>query len=161
MNYAISLLLFLCMLPIYANAEPPSFPDPEYSRMERVTLHANNNQLNEQMDRLDSLMQERFLTEPELDAERHKYAKRIAKMAQNLSQTLDAILITLPTLKLEKSEEATFQTLIEKLHAHVKTLQKQANQNRMDTIPNTLEQINTTCVSCHILFKNYNVRKSE
>jgi cytochrome c556 len=117
-------------------------------------LHAvRDKQLKELMNRMDGLMKERFMTEPELDAERRKYAQKVAKTAQSMSQTIDAILASSTGLKLSKTDESTFQALTEKLRKQTQELQKQGEQNRMDLIPGTLEQINTTCTSCHTLFR--------
>jgi cytochrome c556 len=117
-------------------------------------LHAvRDKQLHELMSRMKSLMQERYMTEPELDAEHRKYAQKVAKTAQSMSQTLDAILVSSTSLKLSKTEESTFQALAEKLRKQTQELQKQGEQNRMDLISDTLEQINTTCNSCHVLFR--------
>ncbi|TAN49430.1 MAG: hypothetical protein EPN21_11890 [Methylococcaceae bacterium] len=117
-------------------------------------LHAvHDEQLRELMSRMNSLLQERFMTEPELDVERRRHARHIAATAQNLSQTIDAILTTLPTLQLSAGEQTAFLALANKLREQSQNLQDQAGQNRMDAIPGTLEQISTTCTSCHALFR--------
>ncbi len=147
-------ILLLLTLLSCADSTPRSFSNAGHSETGQPALHAvHDNQLHELMDRMNSLMQERFLTEPELDVERRKYAQRIFKTAQNLSQTLDAILTASTKLKLSNVEETTFQALAQKLRKQVQELQKQAEQNRMEAIPGTLEQMNSTCISCHALFR--------
>lgn len=151
MKQPILLIPLLLALTSCADSTPHSVSDTSHSD---PALHAvRDKQLHELMSRMNSLMQERYMTEPELDAERRKYAQRVAKSAQDMSQTLDAILASSTSLKLSKTEESTFQALTEKLRKQTQELQKQGEQNRMDLIPGTLEQINTTCNSCHALFR--------
>jgi cytochrome c556 len=145
---------FLFILTACADSTSRAVTDTGQNETGQPALHAiHDQQLHELMGRMNSLMQERFMTEPELDAERRKYAQRVAKTAQNMLQTLDAILATTSTLKLNKTDETTFQALTEQLRKQTQELQQQGDQNRMDAIPNTLEQMKTTCTSCHALFR--------
>ncbi len=124
---------------------------------DRPVLHAiQSEQLRELMDRMDILMQESFMTEYEVDIERRKYALRIASGADNLSKTVIAITDLLPSLKLNAEDQHTFLTLANKLGNQAQTLQKQATQNQIDAIDNTMKQINATCASCHALFRKPN-----
>ncbi len=117
-------------------------------------LHAvRDGRLRELMGRMNNLMQERFLTEPELDAERRRYAVQIFSTAKDLSKTIDILPSTLPALQLSAAEQTTFLALVAKLRAQTQTLQEQAEKKRIDDIPNILEQMNTTCMSCHALFR--------
>lgn len=117
-------------------------------------LHAiHDDQLRVLMDRMNNLMLERFMTEPELDAARRRQAQQIAVTADLLSQTVDAILATLPGLQLNSAEQATFRALADKLRAQTLYLREQAAQNHVDAIAGALQQLNTTCTSCHALFR--------
>lgn len=125
-----------------------------HSETGQPALHAiQDKQLRELMARMDALMQERFMTEPELDAERRKYAQRIAENAQTLSQTVDTIIARMPSLPLSTDEQHTFQALAQKLAEQSRHLQEQARTNQIDAVSGTLHQINTTCTSCHALFR--------
>lgn len=125
-----------------------------HSETGQPALHAiQDKSLRELMARMDALMQERFMTEPELDAERRKYAQRIAENAQTLSQTVDSILARMPSLQLSTDEQHTFQALARKLAEQSRQLQVEAKSNSIDAVDNTLHQINTTCTSCHALFR--------
>lgn len=150
----ILLMPLLLALAACADSTSHSVVDVGHNETGQPALHAvHNNQLHELMNRMNSLMQERYMTEPELDVERRKYAQRMTKIAQSMLQTLDAILASSTTLKLSKAEESTFQALTEKLRKQTQELQIQGEQNRMDAIPGTLEQMNSTCTSCHSLFR--------
>lgn len=117
-------------------------------------LHAvHNGQLHELMGRMASLLQERFLTEPELDSERRRQAKHIADTAQNLAQTIDAIRATLPSLPLNTAEQSTFRALADKLREQTGELRQQAEQIRLDAAAATLQQMDATCTACHALFR--------
>jgi len=117
-------------------------------------LHAIHDQaLRELMDRMDVLMHERFMTETQLDQERYKYAQRIAQTALKLSNTVEAIIAKMPLLGLTTQEQGTFIALANKLSQQTHDLREQATQNHIDTIDQSLHQINTTCISCHALFR--------
>jgi cytochrome c556 len=125
-----------------------------HSETGRPALHAiQDKQLHELMDRMDALMQERFMAEPELDAERRKYAQRIAVNARSLSQTVDNIIDRMPSLQLTGDEQHTFLALARKLREQSRQLQEQAQANQIDAVTGTMHQINTTCTSCHALFR--------
>jgi len=131
--------------------------DIEHSEINQPTLHAiRSSQLRELMDRMDILMQERFMTEHEVDIERRKYALRMATTAENLSKTVNAILHVLPSLKLNSKDQNIFLSLANKLDDQAQILQKQAQQNQIDSIDNTMNQISATCASCHSLFRKPN-----
>lgn len=154
MNRLVFLPCLLLTLVSCADSTSQPITDVGHNTTGQPALHAvNNKQLHQLMERMNNLMQERFLTEPELDKERRNYAQKIAKTAQSLEQTLDAILTTSAALKLSKAEEITFQALAQKLRQQSQTLQQQAQQNRLDAIPNSLQQINNTCIACHTLFR--------
>ncbi|MGR8952781.1 MAG: cytochrome c [Gammaproteobacteria bacterium] len=113
-------------------------------------------QLRELMDRMDILMQERFMTEHEVDIERRKYATRMASAAENLSKTVKAILELLPSLKLDAKDQNAFLFLANQLDNQAQALQKQARQNQIDAIGDTMNQISATCTTCHSLFRKPN-----
>lgn len=116
-------------------------------------LHELMAHLNELMGRMNVLSQERFLTEPELDAEYRKYAKQISIAAQNLLQTIDVVPMMLPSLELTATEQTTFLALVAKLREQIQTLQIQTKQYHPHAISDSLTQISTTCASCHVLFR--------
>jgi len=116
-------------------------------------LHELMEHLNELMGRMTVLSQERFLTEPELDAEYRKYAKQISIVSQNLLQTIDVVPMTLPSLELSATEQTTFLALVAKLREQVQSLQIQTKQHHPHVISDSLAQISTTCASCHALFR--------
>lgn len=152
MNLSILFIPFLFPLLIScADSIPRSI---SHSETGTPALHAvHNTQLRELMGRMNGLMQERFLTAPELDAEHRKYAQQISNTAQSLLQTINTISATLPSLNLTTAEQTTFLALVSKLREQTQTLQEQTKQNHLNAISNTLEQIDTTCTSCHALFR--------
>ncbi len=131
-------------------------PTAEGGRIETgpPALHAiHDTKLRELMDKMDSLMQDRFMTETEIDSERHKYAKSIAKSADSLSKTVDTIIAQLPKLQLTPAEQSTFLALAHKLSNQANHLHDQAIQNHIDAISDSLHIINVTCTSCHALYR--------
>lgn len=120
----------------------------------RPALHAvSDARLHELMGRMNSLMFERFMAEPEIDQERRLYAQRMADTASKLGATVDDILSQLPKLNLDAEEQATFRALAAKLRDQAGTLKTQAELNRIDSIEETLEQTEATCSACHALFR--------
>lgn len=119
-------------------------------------LHAvSDARLRELMDQMNSLMFERFITEPDIDRERRLYARKIADAADKLGLTVDAILWRLPALNLNPDEQGTFRALANKLREEANALNTQAKLNQIDAIEPMLDQITVTCSSCHTLFRTF------
>lgn len=154
-----SILLILSSLMLISCADSP--PRTAINETKNPALHViHNNKLHDLMDHLNELMgrmnvlsQERFLTEPELDAEYRKSAKQISTASQNLLETIDVIPMTLPSLQLSATEKTTFLALVAKLREQIQALQIQTTQHHPHVISNSLTEINTTCASCHALFR--------
>ncbi|WP_020483126.1 cytochrome c [Methylomonas sp. MK1] len=124
------------------------------SQTGQPALHAvRDNRLHELMDRMDSLMQERFMTEQQLDVERRKYSRQIGEAARDLAANVETMIAQLPRLQLNAVEQTTFLALAGKLREEMRQLQQLAEQNHIDAIPDSLHEINTTCTSCHALFR--------
>ncbi len=127
---------------------------PGRSETGQPALHAiHDNDLRQLMLRMDALMQERFMTETQIDKERRKYTQRIADTALKLAQTVGTIVGKMPRLSLTQAEQATFLALASKLNQQAESLNDLASHNRVDEIDSALHQLNTTCVSCHALFR--------
>ncbi len=144
------------LLMLTACSHPPQQPLSVVGQSETgvPALHSiHDAELRDLMDRMDNLMQERFMTETELDSERRKYAQRIANSAQELSKTVDAIIAKMPTLSLTPGEQTAFLALGNKLKQQDKQLYEQASQNQIDALGKTLHEIKTTCTACHALFR--------
>lgn len=152
-----NLLLILILVLSFAacsNQKVAPASDGGHSETGQPALHAvKDSQLRELMDRMDSLMHERFMTETEIDDERRKYSRRIADTALGLSKTVDAIIAKMPSLSLSAQERTAFLALADKLHHQTEHLRELATQNQIDAIDDSLHQINTTCTSCHALFR--------
>jgi hypothetical protein len=154
MNYLFLTTALVLLLSACSTLDREHIAEGGRSETGEPALHAiHDNELRDLMDRMDSLMQERFMTETQLDNERRKYSHRIADSAQDLSKTIDTIIAKLPSLALSPAEQTTFLALANKLRQQTELLQQQASQNRIDAIDDGLHQINTTCTSCHALFR--------
>ncbi|MDX8128534.1 hypothetical protein QLH52_14670 [Methylomonas sp. OY6] len=124
------------------------------SQTGQPALHAvRDKRLHELMDRMNSLMQERFMTEQQLDVERRKYSRQIGEAARDLAATVEIMIARMPGLQLNAAEQTTFLALAGKLREEMRQLQQLAEQNHIDAIPDSLHEINTTCTSCHALFR--------
>lgn len=119
-------------------------------------LHAvSDARLRELMDKMNALMFERFIAEPDIDRERRVYALKMADAADKLGSTVDAILSRLPALALNPDEQLTFRALAGKLREQANALNAQAKLNRIDAIEPMLDQMTATCSSCHTLFRKF------
>jgi hypothetical protein len=117
-------------------------------------LHAvNDARLRELMDRMNSLMFERFMTEQDLDKERRRQTRQIAAAAADLHQAVDGLLARLPALRLSEAERVAFRALAEKLRAQAGELKARAEANQVDALPADLERMSYTCNACHLLFR--------
>lgn len=118
-------------------------------------MHAvTDERLRELMNLMDSLMLERFVTEPEQDRQNRKVAAQMVAAAEELGKSVDAILARLPSLELNENEQTTFRALAGKLRGQASELRELATNNRIDAIPESLDRVNTTCMACHGLFRN-------
>lgn len=125
-----------------------------HSETGRPALHAiYDDRLHTLMGKMDALMQDRFMTQPELDQERRKYAQSVADSAENMQQTVGKIIDTMPALQLSDSERPTFLALAQKLSEQSRLLKEQALLNHIDALDDIVHQINMTCSSCHTLFR--------
>ena len=97
-------------------------------------------------------MFDQITTQPELDRQRREITLEMAEIAGRLLASVDAILVRLPALNLNESQQTTFRVLAGKLRDQAGTLQAQAQKNYSASIPGTVKQIKTTCSSCHALF---------
>ncbi len=154
MKQCIFLTAFLFALVACTESTPPAVMDVGHNKTGTPALHeVHDKRLHDLMARMNSVMQERFLTEPELDAEWRRNAPKIAKTAHELSHALDDVLETSKTLKLTKEEKVIFRALAHKLRNQAQELETNASQNRTAGIYSSLEQIKSTCTSCHSLFR--------
>lgn len=122
----------------------------------QAALHAvQDAELRELMGRMNSLMLERFMTEHEMDIERRKYTRQIIEAAEKLANTSQALIIKMPGLGLNASEQHAFQILAQKLNQHAQKLQTQAEHQAFNAIPGTLSEMKSDCMACHTLFRKF------
>lgn len=146
MRLAIS---FVFLLPLAACSSYGERPDTG-----QPVLHAvHDEHLRELMVQMNSLLFERTRPETDIDRARRQYAGQIEATAQELSATVDAIITTLPSLRLNPSEQARFMALAGKLRDQAQRLSEQARGNQIDIIPATLDQMASICRCCHELFR--------
>lgn len=142
---------------VLAGCVPPPSTTTHVSKLPDTgspALHAvSDAKLRELMDRMNSVMLDRFLTQPEIDKERGRYAQKMVEAARRLDSTVHFILARLPALQLNDAEQTTFRALANKLHEQAQLLQHQAPQAHGEDITATLDQIANTCTSCHALFR--------
>ena len=106
------------------------------------------------MQRLNNLMLERNLTEPELDSQRRRTILLVLEVVKGAESSLDCILETAQRLKLNEYQLKRFHALANKLRVEAKTLRIQAETHQLSSIPATLDKMNNTCTSCHALFRS-------
>ena len=148
-NY--SLIFFLCILNSCANQ---SFSILQNSV--RQPKHAvQSERLQRLMNQINDLMYERMLTAPEIDSQRRIRTEEMAQTASNLVQTVQEIPKHLPSLPLSPDEQIVFLHLSKKLKDQAQLLKQEAEGNRIDIIPERLNQIDAVCTQCHRLFRQF------
>lgn len=113
----------------------------------------HDQQLRMLMDRLDGLMHERLLTEPEREAASRQQLPALIAAAQQLAQTVDALRARLPSLSLTAAEQTRFAALAEQLRDQAHSVRMYAEQNRADHVAAVAEHMQATCAACHALFR--------
>lgn len=148
------LFVSLCLI---SACSTPSEHNTEFNKLlnsENPALHALHDQeVRELMDRVNSVMMERFMSEHEMDIERRKYANQIIEAANNLSVTAKTLVNKIPRLNLNPEEQTAFHNLADKLDLYAQTLQKQAIEHNYSAIPSTLHEVSSICMACHTLFR--------
>lgn len=117
-------------------------------------LHAvSDTRLRELMNRMNGLMFERFVAEPDRDRQTQRDTREIAQTADSLGKSIDGIVARMPALGLSESEQTAFRALADKLRAQAGQLRQQAINHELEGLSTSLAQINATCTACHGLFR--------
>lgn len=120
----------------------------------KPAMHAvQNNRLQAIMKQLNSLIYDQLGSEMDLTVKRRMQTEEIARIASELANSEKAIVETLPALNLKTGEEATFKALAEKLRSGALDLQQFAKDDQLQAIPEAVETLTNTCISCHVLFR--------
>ena len=120
-------------------------------------LHAiDSNELRNVMKRINNLMLERNLTSQEMDSQQRLATTQVMTAAKGLDESIEGILAIMPSLKLAPGEDTAFRALAVKLKEDAYKLKFQAETHQLELIPTTLERMNSTCNSCHALYRDFN-----
>ena len=132
-----------------------SGPKPSASNATGPALHAvQDKRLRELMAEMNSLiLSEKEMTDLQRDVRLRKYDLKMAETAAAMGKTVDAIVATLPSLKLSGTEQTTFLALADKLRREALSLRELAGKTQSDAIPAEMERIAETCKACHQLFR--------
>lgn len=135
-------------------------PSPQQKYEQRVeqtgepALHAvHSDRLQQIMADLNDVMYGRLPTMYDTDATRQKLLGDAKQVAVALRETAGQVVQIMPELQLSTEEAITFHSLATKLESQAKTLQEQADRNMVEALPDTLDQMRTTCTACHNLFQ--------
>ena len=152
----ITLMLLAAVLAACAPSAHQRASEPALANTGTPALHAiDSNELRNVMRRINNLMQERNLTSQEMDSQQRVAASHVIAAAKALDESIDGILATMPSLKLAPGEDTAFRSLAGKLRDDAYQLKFQAEGHQLETIPATLERMNTTCNSCHALYRDF------
>lgn len=148
-------LIAALLLALAACTQPPPSRHPSgLFDTGQPALHAvSDTRLRELMNRMNGLIFERFVTEPERDRETLKETDEIARTAADLGRSIDGLYARLPALDLNESEQATFRALADKLRNQASQLRQLAADRRLEDLSGQLAQISATCTACHGLFR--------
>jgi len=120
----------------------------------KTALHSiQSKQLRVLMRELNDLMFERMLNEVQIDRQRRYRTKEIVDVANKLLHTIKYIPNALSELSLDKEDQKIFLGLNKKLKHQVLLLKQEAENNYVDAIPKTTDQIIETCNACHYIFR--------
>lgn len=133
-------------VPNSLSAGPPETGEP--------ALHAvQNNRLQAVMHELNTLVYGRLSNEINWSKERAIKSEEISKIANELIASEKSIKDALPSLNLKSDEATAFVAVAGKLRSGATQLAELASQNQLQRLPETLEMITDTCISCHVLFR--------
>lgn len=134
-------------------------PHPRHSGLfdtGEPALHAvSDARLRELMNRMNGLVFERFVAEPDRDRETQRDNREIAQAAEDLGQSIDGLYAHLPALGLSAHEQAAFRALADKLRGQADHLRELAANGDTDELAGAFAQVNATCTACHGLFRQF------
>lgn len=140
--------------------EQKSISKPTSTDHQAVLHVVTGTKLRDSIHRLNNLMLERNLTEPELDKQRQQANALVSEVATGAESSLDCLLAVEPKLNLDSHQQKQFHALADDLREETKTLKTQVQTHQLTDIPATLEKMNVTCTSCHELFRQPTVEPS-
>lgn len=134
-------------------------PSPNTDR--QAVLHVvTGTKLRESIHRLNNLVLERNLTQPELDKQRQQANALVSEVATGAESSLDCLLAVESKLNLTADQQKQFHALADDLREGAKSLKNQVQTHQLTEIPATLDKMNVTCTSCHELFRHPTVEPS-
>lgn len=129
---------------------------PKLTETGKPVLHAiDSDELRQLMRRMNNLMNERNLTDQEMDDQRRHAVSQVLIATKGIDQAIAAILAAMPNLNLDPGEQKVFRSLAVNLRGETEKLQFQADAQQLDIMPATLERMSATCTSCHQLFRDF------
>ncbi len=135
--------------PSQQNLHPSGPPETGEPAMHAV----QNTRLQKVMQQINSLVYDQLSSELNWSKERQIKTEEIARIANELATSEKSITEALPALDLKPDEEVAFIALARKLQTGAVQMEQFANQNQLQRLPETLETITGTCISCHVLFR--------
>lgn len=136
--------------------KPPSGADLPLSPKAtgEATLHAvHSEELRDIMSRVRGLAFERLPQELESQDRSVDHLQQAGFIARDLAQATHRMTSVAEHLDLTADEQVEFLRLAESLRTHAAELREHASQRRRRALRATMDQVNSTCVQCHELFR--------
>jgi len=151
-----TLVLALFVLVLGACSQEKKQPGINQLKEHTPVLHAiDSSELRILMRRINNLMLERNLTQPEMDSYRQQALAQVIESANGVLKAIDRIIAAKPKLNLNPSEEQMFEKMALNLQEEANQLKQQAQSSQMEQVQNTLQNISATCNACHVLFRDF------
>jgi hypothetical protein len=103
---------------------------------------------------IEVLLYEQNRTQSELDQTRRRQTAEIAAAAIELRDSVAQVAALEPRLRLSPASSATFISLARQLHNDSEALAELANGMRVGSLEDAVLQLQTSCDSCHSLYRN-------
>lgn len=103
---------------------------------------------------IEVLLYEQNRTQSELDQARRRQTAEIAAAAIELRDSVAQVEALESSLRLSSANSATFISLAQQLHSDSEALAELANGARVGSLEDAVLQLQTSCESCHSLYRN-------
>jgi len=121
----------------------------------KATQHAvESAQLRAVMSELQGLSLDRLPQELENPSSQRSRLREAVAIAAALSKASTRISGVADDVGLDSAQKETFLALASRLGEEAQTLSDEASRGESSRIDRTMDEINTTCVACHNLFRN-------
>lgn len=148
-------LLTILLISLLSACSQTGAADANFERVSDDALHGLMTERISLLQRsIEVLLYEQNRTQSELDQTRRRHTAEIAAAALELRDSVADVVALEPRLRLSGASSATFVNLVQQLRSDSEALAELANGTRVGSLEDAVLQLQSSCDSCHNLYRN-------